>query len=277
MRASGGVAVLFDFSGTLSLGAIRFARPQNLARALRDSGLFALGVDARNFWSELINPAWPEGSTTAIGYRRLLVDGVRRLAAARGLSPAPEQVRAAASRFTAAYLRHSAIDPEWIPLLRRLAGREAMVVATDHYAEATAQIIARLAGLGLEAAPAPQAQPGKILVANSADLGVLKENPAFWESLRRSPALPQLRAAVLVDDFGYNEQAADSYGAAEKVAARRLKTVQAIETAWRLPVAVFPFLVHRPGDFPALVTKASQFVLERLSLPSGSMGTDGSR
>lgn len=231
-----GAAVL-DFSGTLSLGAVHFGRPQSLEQALQDSGLADLGLCPASFWSEVINPTWREGSTTPLGYRRLLCDRVRRFSAARGENPALETVCAAVGRFTAVYLRRSTIEPEWAPVLRRLASRKVIVVATDHYAEATAHIIQQLAGLGLDAAPARQARPGQVLVANSADLGKHKEKPAFW-----------------------NEQPADSYAAAKKVAARRAVTIKAIETAWHTPVNVFPFLLHCEKDYPALVSAAGRFM-----------------
>jgi len=212
--------VALDFSGTLSLGAARFSRPKNLARALRDSGLSGIGVSCQNFWTEIINPGWQQGSTTGAGYLQLLMDGASLIAAAGGIAPDPELIRAAASRFTKAYLRRSAIGPQWAPLLCRLdqraAGRDLTVIATDHYAEATAHIINELAKLGLAAAPALQARPGQILVANSADLGARKEDPAFWARLKA--AVPVVFTNVLVvDDFGYNEQRADSYGAAKKM------------------------------------------------------------
>lgn len=254
-----GAAVL-DFSGTLSLGAVHFGRPQSLEQALQDSGLADLGLCPASFWSEVINPTWREGSTTPLGYRRLLCDRVRRFSAARGENPALETVCAAVGRFTAVYLRRSTIEPEWAPVLRRLASRKVIVVATDHYAEATAHIIQQLAGLGLDAAPARQARPGQVLVANSADLGKHKEKPAFWAALRRCAGLAKPPSLAVVDDFGHNEQPADSYAAAKKVAARRAVTIKAIETAWHTPVNVFPFLLHCEKDYPALVSAAGRFM-----------------
>lgn len=253
--------VVLDFSGTLSLGAVHFGRPHNLERALRESGLAALGLSPASFWSEVINPSWQEGSTPSIGYRRLLCEGVRRLAAARGENLPPAAAWSAAGRFTAAYLRASTIEPEWAPLLRRLAPLKTILVATDHYAEATAHIVRQLAALGLEAAPAHQAYQESILVANSADLGCHKENANFWRTLRQYLEPENFSTVALVDDFGYNEQPADSYAAAEKVAARQAATVEAIASAWQTPVNVFPFFLHGKDDFPALVAAAEKFLL----------------
>lgn len=253
-------AALLDFSGVLSPGAVHFGRPQSLVRALADSGLAQLGLDPGAFWDEIINPTWQEGSTTARGYRRLLADGVLRLAASRGENPSPEAVHDAAARFTAAYLGRSTIAPLWAPLLRRLIRRERVIIATDHYAEATAHILGQLAALGLDSAPAPGGPPGRILVANSADLGAHKDTAAFWKQLRghRSAAAPA--GALLVDDFGFHEQRGDGYASPEKIRARRKATVAAIENAWDTPVRVFPFLLRRDGDYPALVESAGAFL-----------------
>lgn len=253
--------VALDFSGTLSLGAARFSRPKKLARALRDSGLSSIGVDGQNFWAEIICPGWQQGSTTGAGYLQQLIAGACRIAAAGGTVPDPELVCVAASRFTKAYLRCSTIGPQWVPILCRLARCDQIVIATDHYAEATAQIIDECAKLGLAAAPALKARPGQIVVANSADFGACKEDPVFWAGLKKSiPAV--FTNVLLVDDFGFNEQRADSYGAAKKVAGRSKATVEAIQAAWNVPVDVFPFLLRRGQNYSALVAAAGRFLLE---------------
>lgn len=253
--------VVLDFSGTLSMGAVRFARPRSLRRALRESGLAQLGIDSRIFWTEIINPTWQEGSTTARGYRLLLGESVSRITAVRGAAP-DQAITCAAARFTADYLRRSTIDPGWVPILRRLSERDAVVIATDHYAEATAHIVDRLAELGLAAAPLLQAQPGQVAVANSADLGAHKAVPAFWSTVRAAAALPTVSAVDLVDDFGSNEQPASGYFGRQKVVARRETTVTAIKATWHAPVNVFPFLLRREKDYPALMAAVARFLLD---------------
>jgi len=262
MSGKAGLAVI-DFSGTLSLGAVLFSRPEHLASALRKTGLAEAGVTTEAFWSEIINPGWQKGCTTALGYSRLLEEGVRRIAASRGVLLKPEQVRIAATRFTAAYLRRSRIAAQWSPILYKLAGIEMVVIATDHYAEATDHIVEDLSMLGLDAAPALRTQPGQIIVANSADFGNLKESPEFWAKLKNAAGNPKIDRVALVDDFGFNEQPADSYGTAEKVAARRLATVSAIESIWQAPAALFPFFLPRLKDYPALVAEAGRFLLTK--------------
>ncbi|NMD42706.1 MAG: hypothetical protein GYA86_05260 [Firmicutes bacterium] len=258
----GSAAAVIDFSGVLSPGAAAFSRPQNLQQALLESGLAKLGLDQAAFWSEIIEPTWHQGSTTTRGYRKLLGDAMLRLAASRGESPAPAAVFTAVDRFTAAYLRHSAIDRRWAPVLDRLIRQKVVVIATDHYAEATAQIIAQLSSLGLAAVPALASVPAdpRILVANSADLGAPKKSAAFWKTLlRRVKAAPA--AVLLVDDFGSNEQPGDSYGRQERYLARKEKTAAAIESAWGVPVEIFPFLLQHEDEFPALVNAAARFLL----------------
>lgn len=260
-KGPGSALAVLDFSGVLSPGAAAFGERQNLQRALSDSGLTALGLDLAAFWSEIINPAWPEGSTTAQGYRNLLGEGLLRLAAARGKYPALEAVFAAADRFTAAYLRSSAIEPLWAPILQRLLRQQTVVVATDHYAEATSHIVKQLAALRLSAVPALEPRSGCILVANSADLGALKESVSFWEALHRHGIAAAPAVVLLVDDFGGNEQADDSYAAPEKYAARKNRTVAAIENCWNAPVKVYPFVCRQGDTFPALVSAARDFLL----------------
>ncbi|NLA25925.1 MAG: hypothetical protein GX878_00870 [Firmicutes bacterium] len=260
-KFSSNVAVL-DFSGTLSPGAAHFGQAEILQQALQDSGLTGLGLDGPTFWNKVINPAWQEGSTTARGYSRLLCEGVLRLATARGKIPDEEAVSTAASLFTAYYLDYSTIHPRWFPLLKQLVQRKITVVATDHYAEATGHIIRQLKGAGLHAAPALYARSGHILVANSADLGAHKESPSFWKALRHTIKEAAPSSLLLVDDFGYNEQREDNYSRAEMVFARRTRTVAAIELSWHIPVSVFPFFLHNPKDYPALLDKAVEFLTE---------------
>jgi hypothetical protein len=260
----GPAAAVLDFSGVLSPGAAAFSRPQSLQQALLDSGLAALGLDQAAFWSEIIEPTWHQGSTTARGYRKLLGEAMLRLGASRGERPAPAAAFTAAGRFTTAYLDHSSIDPRWAPVLRRLIRQKSVVVATDHYAEATAHIIAQLNALGLAAAPALASVPAdaQILVANSADLGAPKESAAFWRPLLRHWVKAAPAPVLLVDDFGSNEQPGDSYGRQERYLARKEKTAAAIENAWGAPVKIFPFLMRRDDEFPALVNAADRFLLE---------------
>ena len=144
--------VIFDYSGTLSLEAPRFGRSENLVRALEESGLAALGVSTPEvFWGDIVNPTWIEGSTTAIGYTRVMAE---RIAALRLAPDAPKsEIEAATSRFVAMYLACSRIDPHWRPILARLSEHPAAitVVATDHYAEATGKITDYLDSWGIPA------------------------------------------------------------------------------------------------------------------------------
>lgn len=144
--------IVFDYSGTLSLVAPRFAWPDNLVRALAEAGLADLGVATPEvFWNEIVGPTWVAGSTTRAGYGKVMAE---RIAALRPTPAAGrDRIGAAAARFVAAYLKQSPIDPRWRPALHRLAGEGSsrQVIATDHYAEATAAIVGHLQTLGIQA------------------------------------------------------------------------------------------------------------------------------
>ena len=198
--------IIFDYSGTLSLEAPLFGRTENLVQALADSGLADLGIATPEiFWERIVQPTWEEGSTTGIGYKRLLTERIAALETVPGV--ARTEITAAASRFVDAYLRHSRIDSRWEDLLARLDAEPSVlaVVATDHYAEATAAIAENLRSL------AP-----RIYVANSADLGVHKEDRRFWEKLKSLLPLTAVRRVLLIDDFGTNEAPEDDYAGQAK-------------------------------------------------------------
>ncbi len=248
-----GKMVIFDYSGTLSLEAPRFGRPENLVRALEESGLAALGVSTpEGFWGNIVNPTWIEGSTTATGYARVMAE---RIVALRLAPDAPiSEIEAAASRFVAMYLAASRIDPRWRPVLARLGGHPAAVtvVATDHYAEATGKIMECLDSWGIpgrkigavEGSPSPSAS--RFFVANSADLGVWKADRRFWEVLKSRLPLAAVRRILLIDDFGVNEEYGDSYGERAKVLARQEKTIATLEETFGAMVEVAPF--YLPGE-----------------------------
>ncbi len=144
--------LIFDYSGTLSLEAPRFGQPENLLRALAETGLAALGVSTPEiFWGQIVNPTWVEGSTTQAGYKRVMAERIAALRLAPGASA--EEIAAAASRFVDRYLDHSRIETDWRPLLTRLSENPNVttIVATDHYAEATGRIIAELGAWGIPA------------------------------------------------------------------------------------------------------------------------------
>jgi len=245
--------VIFDYSGTLSLEAPRFGRPENLVRALEESGLAALGVATpESFWENIVNPTWVEGSTTAIGYTRIMAE---RIAALRRAPAAPlSEMEAAASRFVAAYFAASRIDPHWRPVLARLSQHPAAlaVIATDLYAEATGKITGYLDSWGIssrkfgQGEESPSLPASGFFVANSADLGIWKADRRFWEILRSCLPLAAVRRILLIDDFGVNEEAGDSYGARAKVLARQEKTIANLRETFRAVVGVAPF--YLPGE-----------------------------
>lgn len=247
--------MIFDYSGTLSLEAPRFGRAENLALVLEESGLAALGVSTPEiFWEKIVNPTWIEGSTTAIGYSRVMAE---RITALRLAPDAPiKEIEAAASRFVDAYLSASRIDPRWRPILERLSEQTAVltVIATDHYTEATGRITEYLNAWGIhprkiggDEKPLISAA-NKFFVATSADLGIWKADRRFWEILKSRLPLAAVRRILLIDDFGSNEASEDLYGGQAKAIARQKKTIATLEVTFRVPVEAVLFCLSGEAD-----------------------------
>jgi len=239
--------VIFDYSGTLSLNTVRFGEDDNLTEELHRSGLAALGIaDPETFWKEVVNPAWEEGSTTSIGYREIMYRRIRE-----ELSPpvSDEKIRLCSSRFVESYLGHSTVDSRWRTILQKL-NREASVITvigTDHYAEATDYIVGFLKEMGIGAislkdVPGATVSP-EFIVANSADTGVHKVDPGFWKMVRTVLKLGTIQSILIIDDFGFNEEAGDSYANHQKVKNRKRNTIDLLERVFNLPVYATPFVL----------------------------------
>ncbi|OPY89485.1 MAG: hypothetical protein A4E73_03029 [Syntrophaceae bacterium PtaU1.Bin231] len=259
--------VIFDYSGTLSLESVLFGEPARLEEELRSSGLYDLGIKSLDiFWNRIVDSTWERGSTSAVGYKRLLTERVAALQSEISDPALGEAISAAAGRFVECYMESSPVHEAWHPLLRKIftAPRAAAVVATDHYAEATEAIARHLRTAGVEAqALGDPLPPGRtpFLVANSADLGAPKTTPRFWEAVRILPILSEVGRILLVDDFGYNEQAWDSYGARRKVEDREEKTVALLREIFGVRVEALSFLLDDPRrkeeGFAALVRRTA--------------------
>ncbi len=189
--------IIFDYSGTLSLGAVQFGESRQLSEALRTAGLADLGVTTPAvFWDQIVNPTWEEGSTSAVGYKEVMA---RRLVEVFGHEPSA--VRGAVSHFVDAYFAASGIEPVWWPLLKTLAADPSTktIIASDHYAEATDLIRGYLAGIGISAVSAKdvgrQTRGGPFVIATSADIGFHKSTQRFWETVKGviAPATEEAR------------------------------------------------------------------------------------
>ncbi len=242
--------VIIDFSGTLSLGAVMFSRAGKLMQALQESGLTELGIKNPDlFWNELIGPTWEEGSTTAQGYVNTLTERLRELTAKQPEPSSISRARSTVSRFADAYLAHSRIDSRWKPALGFLKNRDSTdtVVATDHYAEATAHIVNELAALGFAARSIGQnPREGEIAVANSADLGFHKSKKEFWSVLKSALGDKRYNRVLLIDDFGYNEQEEEVYGDKPKVMARREDSAGMLKAVFQAELYIFSFFLKDP-------------------------------
>ncbi len=251
--------LVLDFSGMLSLEAVRSGMPDRLEQALRQSGLWDLGVDVERYWNDIVKPTWETGSTTRTPYAHLIAQRTP------ALRLSAEDALRRAERFVQAYLQTSVIDPAWRPLFDALQSAEHVttLVATDHYAEATDQIAHQITAMGWRAAalrtdetgrtspqtittPAGASPPLRtLLIANSADLGARKDSAYFWQRVQEGLAV-QPQEILVVDDFGANENLLDFYADPVKVQRRQAQTIDAIRRVFGAPVQALPFVLDRP-------------------------------
>ncbi len=258
--------IIFDYSGTLSTGAVDFGKPHSLERQLLESGLAGLGIDTANrYWHQVVNPTWPAASTTSEGFKSIAASCIHAL----GISKTPLSViESSVSRFLDAYMHHSHIDKRWQPLLSDIQNRPDTLglIATDHYAEATAAILAHLTALGISATPATaEINPdGKtaFIVANSADIGCLKADRQFWATLRKTCLPLPVKRLVLVDDFGLNEQDCSGYSENSSIENRIIATRQALGGAFGVNPRVIEF--HAGRDINAAIVSTIRTVRELL-------------
>jgi len=200
-----------------------------------------------------VNTTWEEGSTTGIGYARLIEKRLRELSPPRRSNAPRFESATAASRFVDSYFSHSPPDRRWQPLLTKLVShpRTCVVIATDHYAEATGNFINFLEDLGIPAKPARELITKSVrdvsVVANSADMGCHKADRRFWEILKSHFDLKHIRRVLVIDDFGHNEGEGDDYGNITRVEARKEKTVAILTEVFPGEITALPFLIKR-GD-----------------------------
>lgn len=245
--------ILFDFSGTLSLNAVLFGQAERLTHALRDSGLWRMGLNRLDdFWNGVIAPTWAEGAATPLGYAEALTKGLRGHLSASGAD-----IRRCAQAFAAEYFAHFTIHPAWTTLLQAVCADPSacVCIATDHYADATELIRAQLAALGI-----PAHEPPGVFIANSADIGAFKAERAFWEHVRTRFTCEQFYKISLIDDFGANEPAQDRYAADGLMAERQAQTTALLREVFRCPVEAFPFAPFQLSEFADCVARAAAFL-----------------
>lgn len=197
-----------DYSGTLSLKSSRFANNHHLRQELHRSGLAELGIHTtEDFWNELVNPSWERGSLTQRGYYGVLLDRMNFFA-----PETPIENEEAVRRFSRSYFNSFEIVPEWVKPLRTWIERgDRIVIATDHYAEATEAIIRSFSEIGLKAAPLQDMSDDCIVVANSADIEKWKSTKDFWIILRSFLHQEKADEVTIIDDFGSFELMDDLY------------------------------------------------------------------
>jgi hypothetical protein len=252
---AGRTLIIFDYSGTLSTRSVLFGRPARLRDELYRSGLAALGVEEPAvYWERIVGPTWRRGSTSPCGYRALMEEAVA------ALQPQPVSARMrgriaySVDAFVEQYLHTSSLDLRWRPLLDALVGDPAvqLVIATDHYAEATGAIIQGLGEWSISAVAVWEiwscAQPGCVVVANSSDLGVLKTDPSYWQMLKKVIEIENLCSVIIVDDFGKNEWRDDRYHDATDVAVHQERTAALLRDVFAGDVTTIPFLIPEGED-----------------------------
>ncbi len=271
--------IIFDYSGTLSRDAALFAAPDDLMKHLSESGLKDFGVDSpATFWEEIVNPTWTEGSTTSAGYKKVLEERLRTILYQHMSIICCVRISDAVSFFVDSYFNHSRIDRRWESTLRKLYGDPSIrtIIATDHYAEATGYIINFLRDFRIQAVAASEAfsQPreSSFIVANSADLGVHKADPRFWEILKSRMDMGGIRRILIVDDFGYNEQKGDRYAMRKQVDVRKEKTVRMLEAVFQAEIQVVPFMIDggdlsRDEIYGNLIKSATAIVEQYMASP----------
>lgn len=239
-----GKLIIFDYSGTLSLEAVAFSRSDNLMGHLQKSGLYELGVDnTASFW-DIVNATWAKGSTTRLGYKAVMQERIAQLFPERAIVKQAEISRSVA-KFVDAYLDHSRIDKHWRLILQELYLDKSVdvIIATDHYAEATEAIINHLARWDIQAIPLTSYIHSNFIVANSADLGRHKAHPQFWRMVKNVLHL-NCNRVLLIDDFGLNEQPEDAYVDSIKINERRQTTVKTLRDTFSADVESISFVVR---------------------------------
>ncbi|HEX7535078.1 MAG TPA: hypothetical protein VF343_07450 [Syntrophales bacterium] len=269
--------IIFDYSGTLSLESTLFGRPDYLMKQLRNCGLMNMGITSPSiFWEQIVNPTWVEGSTTQVGYKKLIEDKISAVLYQYMSTATRVKISDAASLFVNSYLSHSRIDGRWQPVLDKLNRYASVraIIATDHYAEATGYILKFLEELHIPAAAAKKAMaaPGNtaVIVANSADLGFHKDNFQFWEILKNGLYMGRVRQVLLIDDFGCNEQKGNSYSAPEKVEQRKRVTARLLQEIFSVEVQAIPFIIEdykNEKDISDLITNTSAIIDRYLAAP----------
>jgi len=267
--------IIFDYSGTLSLESTLFGRPDYLMKQLKERGLMDLGVTSPStFWEQIVNPTWVEGSTTQAGYKKVMEDRISAILYQNMSIVSCVKISDAASLFVDTYLSNSRIEGRWQPVLDKFNRHPSVrvIIATDHYAEATDYILQFLKELHIQAVPARVAMSTtgstSVIVANSADLGFHKDDLRFWEILRNGLNLDEVRHILLIDDFGCNEQKENSYSTPEKVEQRKRDTVRLLQEVFSAEVQAVPFIIEddkNEKDLSDLITNASAIIYRYLA------------
>lgn len=249
--------IIFDYSGALSIEAAEFSRSDNLIRHLQRSGMFALGVDSASLFWSIVNATWLKGSTTRAGYKSVMQERIAELFP--GNAPVKKaEISRSVANFVDSYFGHFRIDERWRFILEKLSSDKSVkvIIATDHYAEATNAIIKHLGQWNIRAVPLTADGRSNFLVANSADMGMHKDQQQFWQTVK-NVLRQNYNRILLIDDFGQNEQQGDAYGDSIKVNERTQMTVNILSSVFAADVESISFAV-RDENISVLIAETSE-------------------
>ncbi len=258
--------IIIDYSGTLSLSTCLFGTDKYLIDAFKTSGLWDLGVKNINFfWKDLISSTWDEGATTSIGYNMLLSKKLIELKFRD-----EKKIIQACQSFTELYLQNSNIENEWFPILRSWQKNPLIMIliVTDHYIEMTQHISSQLDIFGLNNIALDKnlssylthksvSSDNSIIIANSANLGCLKQSMLFWNQIKACLSQYEFEQLLILDDFGYNENINDEYSQNDKIQKRKDKILDIITHYFPLPFLCYPFFLKsiHSGDNIKIMTE----------------------
>ena len=248
--------IIFDYSGTISLKSVLFSSNESILQALHKSGLDKFGVcSPKVFWNRIVNPTWKKGSLTPIGYTSVIQSAVKEWMLKDSIFYSEEGLQKSAESFVHEYLENSQPDSRWGGILEALMQREDcfILIATDHYAEATQYFQDHFARIGIKmevVQPSSCYKPSKaaLFLANSADLGYHKNDPEYWYIIKQFLSPHKVGKVILVDDFGYNEHVDDAYAELQKVEKRQKQTADILSNTFDCEIVVLPFLLPRMKD-----------------------------
>lgn len=187
-------AVILDYSGTICTEAPRLAIPERLDKALEKSGLKDMGLDVFSYWSKVVFPFWEQAKTGKLS----LADCIKK-ALAEGVN---HRSSVCAQRFVSIFMSKLFPHKEWVDVLKRFIEKSIkVIIATEHYQEATEAIQTHLIENSILSAIYPH--KAQCTIVCSASVGYGKKEREFWDAVK--DAAGKSERIIYADDFNLNE------------------------------------------------------------------------